>query len=353
MASALRVFHQHKPLAFIEAPTTPRSWILNGIGKADFSAGLQYITDKFGPREETILKYNNMVYVEHVPSKDAAGTVNGKLPAWVGVILPNRTWNLGVLGMVAYSAEAILSFRPMPLVEIKGTPATMFKQMLEFARGVTNDIVIHPGIIEDVPETFSDNLATSAYDHIKKLCQIANMNWDVTGEIDSRGNLQLYANLYTRKGTETRLELTRDNTESSGPLLVEQGTPYNVVYGYSQASTKESRYFAKGINQASIDKYGVLAVNQVFGGIKDQTALQNAAQLMADRNGEPVKMIHRVVLDNGSAFSSLQAGNIVTIKDNNAGFKPGGGFGFTASARILSMDYNDLSNKAPLNLEVF
>jgi hypothetical protein len=352
MPSNLRVFdHTARPLAFIEAPTTPRSWVLNGFGKCEFSVGLQYLTDKFPSREETIMQYGNLVYIEHIPSKDAAGTVNGKLPAWVGIILPDRGWDFGVLHATAYSAEAILTFRPMPLTKINGTPAEMFKQILDYARAVTNDIVIQPGIIEDIPQTFSDDLATSAYDHIQKLCNRAGMNWDVTGQIDSRGVLQLYANLYQRKGTLTRLEITRDNSEGGGSLLTEQGTPYNTIYGYSQASTKESRYFAVGRNQGAIDKYGVLATNIPFSGIKDQTALANAAQTAADRT-PPLLRLHRVALDVGSTFASLATGNTVTVRDNTVGFKPGGGFGFAAQARILSLDYNDLSNKAPLNLEI-
>ena len=326
--------------------------MLNGFGKAEFSVGTQYLLDRFSLKEETILQYGNLVFVEHVPTVDASGNKNGKLPDWVGIILPERTWNLGVVNLTAYSAEAILTFRPMPLTKISGTPAAMFKQMIGMSQAVTNDIVIQPGVIEDGDGTFTDDLATSAYDHIRKLCQRAGMNWDVTAEIDTRGKLQLYANLYRFKGSDTRLDLTSDNVENSSPLLSEQGTPYNVINGYSQANTKESRYYAQGRNEASIAKYGVLAANHVFSGIKDPAALKAAAQAMANAS-PPVKMVRRVALDVGDTFSQIAAGNIVTVKDTNAGFKAGGGLGFETSARIISLDYNDLTNKAPLNLEIF
>ncbi len=358
MPSTFRIFHQHKPLAYLEAPVTPRSWVINGFGRAEFTAGLHYLSTKFPSREEAVMQYGNLVFIEHIPSKDAAGTVNGKLPDWVGITLPDRNWNFGTLGATAYSAEAILTFRPMPLGPISGTPASMFKQILGFAQsapalaGLATDIVIQPGIIEDVPETYSDNLATSAYDHIQKLCSNARMNWDVTAQVDTKGKLQLYANLYTRKGATTRLEITRDNSEGGGPLLTEQGTPYNVIYGYSQASSKESRYFAIGINQPSVDKIGFLAKNEVFSGITDQTALQNAAQTMADGT-PPLLKLRRVALDIGSTFSNLATGNTVMVKDTTVGLKPGGGFGFEAQARILALDYNDLTTgKAPLQLEI-
>ncbi len=373
MASNLRIFHQHKPLAYLEAPVTPRSWVLNGFGRAEFTASLHYLTTKFPSREEAVMQYNNLVFIEHIPSRDAAGTVNGKLPDWVGIILPDRNWNFGTLGATVYSAEAILTFRPMPLTKISGTPADMFKQMLGFAQsapalaGLSADIVIQPGIIEDVPETYSDNLATSAYDHIQKLCANARMNWDVTAQVDTKGKLQLYANLYQWKGNTSGYVLNRsnsspflptdkvlhsDNVEGGGPLLTEQGTPYNVIYGYSSADSKESRYFAIGINQKLYNKIGFMAINHVFSGITDQTALQNAAQTMAD-NSPPLLKFRRVALDIGKTFDSLATGNTVTVKDTTVGFKPGGGFGFEAQARILALDYNDLTTgKAPLQLEI-
>ena len=367
MSSTFRIYsHFTSYLAQLDVPTTPRSWVLNGYGKAEFSVGTTYLRERFNPQEEAILQYGNLVYIEHVPTTNPDATRNGKLPDWVGIILPERTWSQGVVNLTAYSAEAILTFRPMPLTKISGTPATMFKAILNMARMSADDIVIQPGIIEDVPETYSDTLATSAYAHINKLCQNARMNWDVTAQIDTKGQLQLYANLYRVKGNGSGLELnplnseppptnetlTSDNTENTAPLLTEQGTPYNLIYGYSDASTKESRHFAIGRNQASIDKYGVLATNHVFSGIKDKASLQLAAQAMADAS-PPVMMVRRVALDAGDTFDSIAAGNIVTVKDTNAGFKLGGGFGFETTARILSLDYNDLSNKAPLNLEIF
>lgn len=352
MPSNLRVFdHFARHLAYIDAAITPRSYVLNGYGKAEFTVGTQYLYERFNPREETILQFGNLVFIEHNPTKDAAGNTNGKLPGWVGIILPDRGWPYLKTSVTAYSAEAILTFRPMPLTKIQGTPKTIFLQILEYARPFEG-ITIQPGTVDDIDEPFSDNLTTSAYDHIQKLCTRANMNWDITAQIDSRNNLQLYANLYARKGSDTRLILNEDNTENADPSLTEQGTPYNIVYGYSQASTAKDRKFAVGRNQESIDKFGALATNHVFSGITDFAGLQAAAQAMADALAFPRKITRRVALDIGGTFDYLQTGNTVIVRDNNAGFKAGGGFGFETTARILSLDYNDLTNKAPLHLEV-
>lgn len=353
--STFRVYdHFMRPLDHIDAPSTPRSWVLNGFGKNEFTVGLPYLSERFGGKEETILQYNNLVFIEHNPSKDANGTLGGKLPDWVGVILPDRGWTLARLGCNCYSAESILKFRPLAFKKIEGTPKAIFLEILEHARLIADDIVIQPGTVDDIPETFSDNFVTSAYDHIQKLCTRAGMNWDVTGQIDSRGNLQLYANLYARKGTDTRLILNEDNSEADAetPLMTEQGTPYNVVYGFSQSSTEKDRKMAIGRNQESIDKFGTLAINHVFSGITDLAGLRNASQAMADALAFPQKITRRVVLDKGLAFDNLRVGNTVIVKDNNVGFKRGGGFGFETTARIMSLDYNDLTNKAPIHLEV-
>jgi hypothetical protein len=124
------------------------------------------------------------------------------------------------------------------------------------------------------------------------------------------------------------------------------------VIGYAQASTSQNRWKGIGVNQAAIDDYGILQANMVFMGQRDPSAVSATAQVVADTRGRPVKMARRIVLDEKDAFSYLQTGNCLTIKETAAGFAPGGGFGFNAQAKILSVEYNDLSNKVPLNVEI-
>jgi hypothetical protein len=349
VSSILRVFDKFcKPLAFLEVPTTTRGWVLNGYGTADFT-----ISTADPKCTETNLQYGNLIHVEHIPSADGQGNTNGKLPDWVGIILPDRDWDDGMIHVKAYSAEAILTFRPMPFVHVSGTPANVFRTILGHANALKgNTIRIQPGYIDDLPLTFANDLRLSAYDEIQKLVSDTGMDWNVTSEIDGRGGLQLYANLYARKGQDVSLTLTNINTELTGSLLREQGTPYNYVYGYAQSPTKEGRYMVEAIHQDALDDYGLFAINQTFTGKHDVISVQNAAQAQADGRGRPVKLTKRIVLDKGDAFSHLDTGNVIGIKDTRVGFKPGGGFGFEAQARILSLDYNDLSDKCPLNIEI-
>ena len=347
MASRISIFdHFARPLAEIEAPTTPRSWVLNEYGRCEFS-----ISTSDPKCTEQNMQFGNLVFIEHLPSKDETGQIHGKLPDWTGIILPPRTWDLGVLHIVTYGIEALLAFRSMPYASVRGTPRTVFTQILEHAQERAKNIVIQPGSLDDKPLTYPDDLRMNAYDHIRKMVDNVGMDWDVTGQINEKGELELLANLYDKKGVASGLVLHNNNTELQPPLLTEQGTPSNQVFGYSQAQTSQARHKVEVLNQEALDDYGPLQLNQVFTGKHDPTSVRLAAQARADERGRPKKIIKRVVLDRSDAFSLINIGNTVTVKDANVGFY-NGGFGIDTQVRIISMDYNDLSNKTPLNVEV-
>lgn len=358
MTSRITIFdHQlHRITELHGVPTTPRSWILNSTpdaGRAEFAMSLSD-----AKVSEMNLQYGNLVHIRHVPSKTSALVVNGQLPDWVGWIMPPRSWDIGVIHIVCYSAESILSARPMPWVQTKGTPKDIFLEILghanEFARRYGSGVFIQPGIVEDAPQQFTYDLRLSAYEHIKTMVKNASMYWDVTGNINSKGNLELFANLYQSRGIETGFDLNNLNTEASPgqALLTEQGFPANLVIGHTQANTQAGRHMGVGTNQAAIDDYGPLGWNVVFMGLRDASAAQAAAQAHADTRGRPVKMTSRTALDIGQTFTNLDLGNVINIKDRQVGFSPNGGYGFDARAQIISMKYNDLSNRTELQLEM-
>ena len=356
MSSRIRIFdHFCQPINgadFTNLPTTTRGWVLNGYGSCDIAIGYNPTQPQAGQvAQERYWQIGNLIHITHIPTIDVDGNTNGQIPDWTGIILLQRDWDDGILKVKAYSAEALLAFRAMPYVSVKGTPKTIMDLILRNAHATARNIIIQPGQVDDVAKTFSDNLRTNAFDHIKKLINDAQMDWSVTGSINERGTLDLFYNLYAQKGIETSLTLNNNNTELSGQRLSEQGTISNQIFGYSQAQTPGSRHAKEILNQASIDDYGPLQLNQVFMGRQDPTSVQNAAQARADNRSRPVKMIKRNVLDYKNAFDFLDIGNIVTVKDTRVGFHPNGGYGFESKFRIISMDYNDLSNKVPLNLE--
>ena len=348
MASKVTIFdHNMHPLDELSVAVTPRSWVLNDFGRCEFT-----ISTADPKCTERNLQFGNLVFIQHIQSKDEDGTLNGKLPDWVGMILPQRTWDLGMVHVTAYSAEFILAFRAMPWRSIKGTPKDMFSSILQYAAESAPNIIIQPGTLDDVTDNQSDNLRTNAYDHIKKLTTNGGMDWDVTGQLDSKGSLQLYGNLYASKGTYTGQTLTTTNSQLESPALTEQGAPANVVIGHSQAQTARDRLDWKAVHQEALDDYGPLETNNTFLGIHDMAGLKSASQASADKSGRPVKILHRTALDYKNTFSLLNTGNTWDLFDTTVGFLAGGGFGIQTRVKIKSMDYNDLSNKCPLNIEV-
>lgn len=352
MASKFSIFqHTAKPLTEIDSATTPRSWVMNDVGRCEFSMSL------LDPKTTEInLQYGNLVHIVHIPTVTTENgvvmEVKGTLPTWTGIILPPRVWNAGVLNATAYSAEAILTFRPMPYETISGTPATMFRRMLELAN-LWPGVPILPGRIEDVNKTFSDDLRNSAYEHIVTLIKRAGMTWSVTGEIGRFGDLELYGNLTVNTGVDTGMDLNDLNSELRSPIMTEQGTPYNAVVGYSFAQTASGRY--KGtvaVNQGSLADYGFFGKNMTFMGLRDPSSVDWAAQKQANIFARPPRIMLRTGLDFRDTFSHLEKGNYVDVVEKGAGFAPGGGFGFDGKGRIISMDYSDLSNKVNMNLEL-
>src|SRR5690242_20075660 len=128
--------HFLTPLAELNAPTTPRSWVLNGFGKAQFAMSTS------DPKvTEQNLQFGNVLFIEHIPSKDENGATNGKLPNWVGMVLPSRSWDLGVNHKDIYTMESYLAYCPMPFVRLQGTPKQMFLEMIKAA----NEFINHFG----------------------------------------------------------------------------------------------------------------------------------------------------------------------------------------------------------------
>lgn len=355
MTSKATIFdHFARPLVeFSNIPTTPRNWILNAYGRAEFSAGFDPTLPQSAQLvQEKYFQFGNLIHIEHIPDKDENGVTKGKLPDWTGIILPEQKWDQGIIHATAYSAEAILCFRAMPYASVKGTPREVFTQILNHAHARAKNITIQPGVLDDLPTTFPDDLRLNAYDHILKLIKNAGMDWSVTGSINAKGNLEFFANLYIRKGYDTGLDLTNLNTELAGPLLSIQGTPSNQVFGYSQAQTRQGRYTAEAIHQEAYDDYGPLQLNQVFIGLHDQTSVYNAVTNRAAQRGRPVWKIKRTALDYAGTFNALDTGNMARVRDTGAGFNPNGNYGFEKTVRMFSLDYNDLTNKCGLNLEI-
>lgn len=335
-------------LTDIDMPSTPRAWVLNDVGECSFQMPLGYAKTL-----ERYLRYGNLVHIQHVPSVPT----NGKLPTWTGIILRDRIWrNDDVIECKAHSAEAIATVRPLPWVDgIKSTPKVVFESILRLGNTIAqryNGIQIQVGTVEDRPVQIADDFRQQMYEHIVNLIKRTRMSWSITGEVDTKGKLNLYGNLYADIGRFTGLTLTNLNSESASPLLREEGTPFNVIFGYSQAQTARQRFPGIGINADSLALHGFMGRNSSYMGLHDEASTKSAAQAEADIYGQPFLVMDRNALDLGDTFSRLRVGDAVHIDEHGAGFNLDGGFGIQSDAIILSMTYNDNSNKVAMHLEV-
>lgn len=373
MTSKIRFYNHWGELNEVvtEIPTTPRSWVANKYGRCEFSISLD------DPAcTERNLRFGNLIHIEHIPptSTDEGEAPSGKLPDWVGVILPPRSWDEGVCHVTAYSMEAVLAYRAMPYRSVSGPPGDVFRKIIEIAntRGSDMPFTFTLGQVDIGDITFTDELKTNAYDHINKMANAAKMEWSITGRIVPESfALQLFANLKGRESSRTRirtagdifptspspatLSLNSTNSESSKPLLTEQGTILNHLYAYSQSYTEADRTMQEIVYPASVSDYGPFQINTVFiGQTSEASLLESVRSQTTDDSGQgrPARLFKRIALNVGDTFSHLRTGALVEVVDTRVGFNPAGGFGFRSKARIVSMDYNDMTDKVNLNVEV-
>ena len=355
MTSRILLFdkYMHYKTELANVKDFQRGWVLNGYGKGSFTIET---TDPDCTIDN--LQFGNLVHVVHVATPGATG--NGILPTWTGIILPPQDWDKGKIKITVYGAEAILDFRAMPYVKVDNTPASVFTQLLTLAHKQSTNIIIQPGRIQDIKTNYTDKLKLSALAHIKKLSDTNQMDWDVIGSVSlarlnagGTSDLQLFANLYDNKGSNPPFTLTEKNTEMSSPYLSIQGTPSNIVHGYSQAQTPATRWGFIGINQAAVDDYGPLELNKVFVGLDDQASVKSAAQAWATNNGRPTMRVGRKILNIDNNFDYLDIGNTLQIKERaGIGFLPDGTFGLDGSIRIIAMDYSDVTDSVKIVVDI-
>lgn len=329
------------PLASLDKIPTVRSWILNDLGRCTFQ-----ISTADPKCTERYVRYGNLVLVEHLVAKDVNGNSKGKLPFWVGIILPPRIWNYGLLDVTAYSAEDILFYRGMPQIGINGTAGSLFTYILGLANAL-GGTPIHPGNIFLGGTGTDEVLSVSAMEHIKAIALRMGHDWNVTPYLDPGGNLTLRGNYYDHMGSDTAAYLDRDNSGLESPLLTEQGILYNVIHGYSSASTTAARQDDIERDDASVSDYNVLHGNQTINGATTQAAIQSATKSFVYANSRPQYTVTPSVLDAGNIFSSLSIGNTLNYTSAISGFQ-GGGLGFSAKIRIVGMEYSDLANQIQL-----
>jgi len=346
MPSRITVFdHFGTPLAELTT-TTARSWVLDGIGRCTFPLA----SFKDVNCNRNTLQYCNFLLVEHIPTIDAAGNVRGTLPPWVGIILPPQQWDYGRLTVTAYSAEALLSSRPMPYVNAAGSAGTIFAAMLQYANAIGGFPIV-PGAIYPFSEGANIPLRLSMYEEAQNLSKIFAQDFDILPSRSVSNQLILTANWYQQKGVTVNAVFSEGYLGNMKlPSLTEQGSLSNYVNGYNIASSNGTRIFANVQDQASQGDYGVLGsnINLSAGNLAGVTTGATNALYSASR---PTTTLELTALDSGITFTGLAVGNVWNVVLNSVGFY-GGGIGFSGAVRLTGVEYDDWTNEARLTTQV-
>jgi hypothetical protein len=349
MPSRITVFDPNTLYAIAEiTAATTRSWILNDIGRCQFQ--ISSFTDPNCSRGT--LQYGNFVLIEHIPTQDEFGNFHGTLPPWIGIILPPQEWEFGLLTVTAYSAEALLQYRPMPFTDATGSAGQIFDFIIRQANAL-GGVNINEGSIE-YPDSDATTipLRLSALEEARNLSAQYNQDFDLTCSIgNSTRQLYLQANWYAQKG----YVVGNAFTDGAGgnmiqPKLNEQGSPVNVVFGYNSTASNTARLSSAAHDDDSAGDYGVLGVNKIFSAT-NQAGIDKAVKSYLSQNKRPAFTLDLTALDVGNTFTDLQVGNVWNVRLNSVGFY-GGAIGFRGTARITGVEYDDLSNTARLTTQI-
>jgi hypothetical protein len=337
---------QGSPLAEITADTT-RSWVLNEMGRCDF------VLSTSDPNcKPDILRFGNWVYIKHIPTVDVLGVTRGTLPDWVGIILPPRFRKLGSIGVTAFSAEQYLFYRPMPFVNAKGTIGTVFKEILSYA-ATYGGIVVQPGEVYSTSTEVLRPLRLSAFEEIKQLVKIYKTDFEIVPSISNTGALSLTANLYQERGAQTQYLLTdgaEGNIELQDPTIQEQGELVNYVIGYNMAQTPSTRIRWEEHSDVSMSEYGTLARNIVINAMT-ATDVKSGVISYLNRSKKSYMSSAFSALDKDKVFDWMEVGNIFPIQFFAGGFYSGETM-VQGTARLISPEYNDITNRIKLSVDI-
>ncbi len=341
MPARVTIFN-HYGNALAELSTNPTySWILDDYGRAQFE--LATFTDVNCTR--TNLQYGNFVLIQHLPTKDALGNIRGKLPDWLGVIVPPQEWQYGLITVTAYSVEYLLKTRPVTPNTLIGSPGNIFGQMLQD----TNNLGVFPialGSIYDDGTSQALPVSLAMYDEVKNLSANTQQDWDITWTTNN-GQLHLYGNWYFQKGVVVNAVFSEGiHGNMKLPRLTEQGTIYNKIVGRNMANSTTTRLSSLFTGALSISDYGIFAASPVFN-VQDQAGLDAATIAYRNTYYRPVITLELVALDSGLTFTNLATGNVWDVVLKSVGFYAGK-IGFQGSVRLAGMEYDTMSDEITL-----
>lgn len=318
------------PLTDIRASVI-RSWVLNGIGQAEFE--IAYTDTKC---RRAYLEFGNLIKIEHT-----------HLPDWVGVIDTPRQWREGKVLIRAYEMGKLLMWRISPAsLKITGTAGDLVTQLLQIANE-QGDTTLRIGDVYGGGGNREETLGDTIFTHLDGIQKRTGFEWTITPDSDG-GSLTCNLNWHYKTGINVPSpELTEKNTEKNSYTFSEEGDIVNDLTGYGDALTPTTRLTAFAADQTSIGQYGRRQAKKVYYGNRVQSTLDANVEADLVQKKDPIKVFQATVLNVNSVFNTLRLGNRINTNILGFGFTDDGK-GYQSQVRILGMRYSDFSDKVEL-----
>jgi hypothetical protein len=320
------------PLTDIKA-SGKRSWLLNDIGQAEFSMATSNVKCN-----EEYLQFGNYLYI-----------ANDKLPPWVGIIDPPRTWHTGFVTITAYEVPHILKYRVAKFGEtLTGAAGDIVNQLIS-AANQQSDTLIRAGYVFNGGISRQETIKDTVFTSIQRLQSRSGNDWSMRPDASS-GQLVIYLDWLERAGIVSDVELTQGkNIQYGESPLEESGEIINDLLTTVEDTTTGAIVTIKTTAQDSITSYGLRQYINSFMGEDDSTTVSGSASQFVADNKTPGITTAIVSVDKSSTFQNLRLGNVMNIRYKNVGFS-GGGLGMMIPIRIMGMLYDEVMNTVELQL---
>lgn len=328
--SKVTVYNWHgSPLAELDVAVN-RSWIKSGVGSAAFQ-----ISGYSPQATRENLEFGNYILIEHE-----------KLPAWVGIIVPPRTWTGRRITVNCISAMGIFARRRgVDGQRYYGSAGHIITSLINFSNTIS-DTRIRIGEIQG-GKNYSMSLSAGVqlYENLKQMVDVyPKFCLDFVPDKESHGNLIIYANW--REYTDTLSNATLHegtNIEAVDPILSEQGQIVNDYFIQSSGLSAEDRISFNVKDEESIAQYGIwqkadkITTNYRYG----NTGLpEDIGETMLEKLKEPRRLYNFKVLDIGNTWKDIRLDVLTRFVIPSSGFS-GSGFGSVGVIRPVGMVYAD------------
>jgi hypothetical protein len=334
MTSRMTIYDRRgNPLTEMDA-TVQRSWILNEVGEANFV--VSQFDQKF---QRKYIEFGNLVLVEH-----------DKLPAWVGVIDPERKWSSWTATVRAFSAEKLLAFRRGPqAMTVTGTAGSIFQQMVDIANLEEDTLIRVEGVYGVLPVRQETLNLTRILDEVNRVAERSENDWGVEPTLGLDGRLSLAASWWLRRGVRRMVGLIEGHNlaEGGSSTMTEQGEIINDLMGYGEGATWDSRETWLEMDTESIAQYGRRQGSMGFDGVTQMETLRQNTQAALAESAWPRRTWRISALDVEETYYNLRLGDELPLVMHTTGFT-GDVVGTEANVRIKGMSFSDDKGKVDL-----